>query len=55
MNETTKIVRVGVIGGGQMGAGIAEVCARAGVDVLIAERTGSTARDARERVTCISA
>lgn len=51
MNETTKIVRVGVIGGGQMGAGIAEVCARAGVDVLIAERTGSTARDARERVT----
>lgn len=31
MSDMTKILRVGVVGGGQMGAGIAEVCARAGV------------------------
>ena len=30
-------MRVGVIGGGLMGSGIAEVCARAGVDVTIVE------------------
>lgn len=31
------ISRVGVVGAGIMGAGIAEVCARAGVDVLVTE------------------
>ena len=31
------IDRVGVVGGGQMGAGIAEVCAKAGVDVIVHE------------------
>src|SRR6266540_3838433 len=30
-------MRVGVIGGGLMGSGIAEVCARAGVDVTVVE------------------
>jgi 3-hydroxybutyryl-CoA dehydrogenase len=30
-------MRVGVVGGGLMGAGIAEVCARAGVDVTVIE------------------
>ncbi|MGW4244600.1 3-hydroxyacyl-CoA dehydrogenase NAD-binding domain-containing protein, partial [Nocardia sp. NPDC004722] len=34
-----KIQRVGIIGAGQMGAGIAEVCARAHVDVLVFEQT----------------
>ena len=32
---TTEIERVGVVGAGQMGGGIAEVCARAGVDVMV--------------------
>jgi len=30
-------MRIGVIGGGLMGSGIAEVCARAGVDVTVVE------------------
>src|SRR5918997_846104 len=30
-------MRVGVVGGGLMGSGIAEVCARAGVDVTVVE------------------
>ncbi|GAA4387637.1 3-hydroxybutyryl-CoA dehydrogenase [Tsukamurella soli] len=34
-----KISRVGVVGAGQMGGGIAEVCARAGADVLVYEAT----------------
>ncbi|MFL6085846.1 MAG: 3-hydroxyacyl-CoA dehydrogenase NAD-binding domain-containing protein, partial [Mycobacterium sp.] len=34
-----SIDRVGVIGAGQMGAGIAEVSARAGVDVIVYEPT----------------
>jgi len=33
----SAIERVGVIGAGQMGGGIAEVCARAGVDVIVFE------------------
>ena len=35
----TKIKRIGVVGCGQMGAGIAEVCARSGLDVRVAEST----------------
>ncbi|MGW1377475.1 3-hydroxybutyryl-CoA dehydrogenase [Streptomyces sp. NPDC002446] len=48
---STAIRRVGVIGGGQMGAGIAEVCARAGLDTLVCEVDGAAARAARERIT----
>ncbi|WP_053657566.1 3-hydroxybutyryl-CoA dehydrogenase [Streptomyces sp. MMG1121] len=44
------IVRVGVVGGGQMGAGIAEVCARAGLDTVVCEVDAVAARAARDRV-----
>ncbi len=46
----TAISKVGVVGCGAMGAGIAEACARAGVDVLVvASGPGSIARG-RQRV-----
>ncbi|WP_435600959.1 3-hydroxybutyryl-CoA dehydrogenase [Streptomyces sp. C10-9-1] len=44
------IRRVGVVGGGQMGAGIAEVCARAGLDTVVCEVDATAARAARDRV-----
>lgn len=45
-----KIQRVGVIGAGQMGAGIAEVCARAHVDVLVYEQTRELTAAGRARI-----
>ncbi|HEY3604427.1 MAG TPA: 3-hydroxyacyl-CoA dehydrogenase NAD-binding domain-containing protein, partial [Sporichthyaceae bacterium] len=33
----SEIQRVGVVGCGLMGSGIAEVCARAGLDVIVTE------------------
>lgn len=47
---TGSITRVGVVGGGQMGAGIAEVCARAGLDTVVCEADATAARGARDRV-----
>jgi len=44
------IDRVAVVGAGRMGAGIAEVCALARVDVLVWEPTGEQAADARARI-----
>ncbi|HME50474.1 3-hydroxybutyryl-CoA dehydrogenase [Mycobacterium sp.] len=44
------IERVGVIGAGQMGAGIAEVSARAGVDVLVFETTDALVAAGRARI-----
>jgi 3-hydroxybutyryl-CoA dehydrogenase len=41
------IGKVGVIGGGQMGSGIAEVCARAGVDTVVVEVSEELAQRAR--------
>ncbi|MGW5353465.1 3-hydroxybutyryl-CoA dehydrogenase [Streptomyces sp. NPDC004031] len=45
------IERVGVVGAGQMGSGIAEVCAKAGLDVRIAETTGEALELGRARLT----
>ncbi|MGW2848386.1 3-hydroxybutyryl-CoA dehydrogenase, partial [Streptomyces sp. NPDC001274] len=44
------IARVGVVGCGQMGAGIAEVCARSGLDVRVAETTGEALEIGRTRL-----
>ncbi|WP_083339339.1 3-hydroxybutyryl-CoA dehydrogenase [Mycobacterium syngnathidarum] len=48
---SNQIERVGVIGAGQMGAGIAEVSARAGVDVLVFETTDALVTAGRNRIT----
>ena len=45
-----RFARVGVVGGGRMGAGIAEVCARAGLDVKVAETTGEALEIGRTRL-----
>ncbi|KAA1418961.1 3-hydroxybutyryl-CoA dehydrogenase [Nocardioides humilatus] len=42
--------RIGVVGGGLMGSGIAEVCARAGRDVIVAEANEPAAEAARTRI-----
>lgn len=44
------IERVGVIGGGLMGSGIAEVCARAGSSVVVHEIDAAAAEAARDRL-----
>ena len=38
-----SIEKVGIVGGGQMGGGIAEVCAKAGIDVIVVEMTDELA------------
>lgn len=40
-----------MVGGGLMGSGIAEVCARAGLDVIVREVTAEAAEKAQERIT----
>lgn len=47
---TETVSRVGVVGAGQMGGGIAEVSARAGVDVLVWEATEELAAGGRARI-----
>ena len=47
---SNAIERVGVIGAGQMGAGIAEVSARAGVDVTVFETTEALTTAGRNRI-----
>lgn len=44
------ISAVAVVGGGQMGSGIAEVCVRAGLDVIVHEVSPDAATRATERV-----
>ena len=48
---TTEITRVGVLGCGLMGAGIAEVAARAGVDVVVVESDDDAVDRGRRRLT----
>ena len=50
MAEGKTIERVGVIGCGLMGSGIAEVCARAGLDVLVREASAEAAEAGRARL-----
>jgi 3-hydroxybutyryl-CoA dehydrogenase len=45
-----NVERVGVVGGGIMGSGIAEVCLRTGLEVTLVEANGEAAEAARERV-----
>jgi len=52
VSRTNEINRVAIVGGGTMGAGIAEVCARADIDVTVIEATEERAgptSDAIER------
>ena len=44
------VERVGVVGGGLMGGGIAEVCARAGIEVAVVEVSDQLAAAGRKRV-----
>lgn len=46
----TDVERVGIVGCGLMGSGIAEVCARAGRDVVVVETSRSAADAGRERI-----
>lgn len=48
--SATSIERVGVIGAGQMGGGIAEVCARAGVGVVVYDTTEAFINNGRDRI-----
>jgi 3-hydroxybutyryl-CoA dehydrogenase len=47
----SEIERVGVVGGGLMGSGIAEVCARAGLDVVVREVDAVAAEAGQQRLT----
>jgi 3-hydroxybutyryl-CoA dehydrogenase len=47
---TGRIDRVGIVGCGLMGAGIAEVCARASKSVVVVESSDSAANDGRVRI-----
>jgi 3-hydroxybutyryl-CoA dehydrogenase len=46
-----SIARVGIVGGGIMGSGIAEVCARAGADVVVIEATEVAAKQTAVRIS----
>lgn len=45
-----SITKLGVLGGGTMGAGVAEVAAKSGIDVVVIERDEETAQAALDRL-----
>jgi len=45
-----EITKVAVIGGGTMGSGIAEVCAKSGVDTVVVEADAAAAEAAQRRI-----
>jgi len=47
----SEIQRVGVVGCGLMGSGIAEVCARAGLDVIVVDSVAAGLKRGQERMT----
>lgn len=46
-----KITKVAVIGGGTMGSGIAEVCAKSGLDTIVMEAEAAAAEAAQQRIS----
>lgn len=46
----SAVERVGIVGGGIMGSGIAEVCARAGLEVVVVEADDAAAQRAGQRI-----
>jgi 3-hydroxybutyryl-CoA dehydrogenase len=48
--KADEVQRVAVVGSGVMGSGIAEVCARAGLDVIVLETTVELLSKGRERI-----
>ena len=49
-HEASTIERIGVVGAGLMGSGIAEVCARAGLDVMVREVDAEACERGRARI-----
>ena len=50
-DENEAIARIGIIGAGQMGGGIAQVCAVAGYEVYLQDVTTERVRQALEGIT----